>query len=93
MPDPTVQRLRAEISELDRSILDAVNARLDLVAELRTYKASNRLPFVDPDRERALLEELVAANRGPLSAQGVEELVHEVLALMKRELERDGAGR
>ena len=60
--DPTVQRLREEISGVDRAILDAVNARIELVARIRSHKAEVGLPFVDADRERALIEALDAAN-------------------------------
>jgi chorismate mutase len=90
MTDPTVQRLREEISELDRSILDAVNGRLELVAALRRHKAEVGLPFVDPDRERQLLDELVSANRGPLSDEGLRELFCELLDITKREVAGDG---
>jgi chorismate mutase len=88
--DPTVGRLREEISDLDRAILDAINARLELVAELKRHKDANGLPFVDPDRERQLLDELLSANRGPLSETGLRELFCELLDLMKREVSRDG---
>ena len=88
--DPTVRRLRGEISDLDRAIVDAVNARLELVAELRRYKLENDIPFVDPERERQLLDELTSINRGPLSAEGLRELFSELLDLTKREVTRDG---
>jgi chorismate mutase len=87
--DPTVQRLREEISDLDRAIVDAVNARLELVARLKRHKASMGIPFVDPERERQLLDELTSANRGPLSDEGLRELFCELLDLTKRET-RDG---
>ena len=90
MTDPTVQRLRDEISELDRSILDAVNGRLELVAALRRHKLEVGLPFVDPDRERELLDDLVRANRGPLTDEGLRELFCELLDLTKREVAGDG---
>jgi chorismate mutase len=89
--DATVRRLREEISGLDRTIVDAVNTRLELVAELKRYKASRGLPFVDAERERQLLEELVSANRGPLSSEGLQHLVSELLALTKREVSDEGA--
>jgi chorismate mutase len=88
--DPTVQRLREEISDLDRAIIDAVNARLELVARLKRHKASMGIPFVDPEREQRLLDELASANRGPLSAEGLRELFCELLDLTKREVTRDG---
>jgi chorismate mutase len=87
--DPTVRRLRGEISDLDHVIIDAVNARLQLVAQLRSYKASRGIPFVDPERERQVLEELASANPGPLSPEGLHELVSQLLDLTKREVTRD----
>jgi chorismate mutase/prephenate dehydratase len=88
--DPTIRRIRDEISQLDRDILEAVNARLELVARLKLYKEKNGFPFLDPDRERQLLAELEEANPGPLTNEGLRELVTTILGLTKRELERDG---
>jgi len=89
--DPTVRRIREEISDLDRAILDTINARLELVAELKRHKEERGLAFVDPDRERQLLDDLLSANRGPLSETGLRELFCELLDLMKREVSRDGS--
>jgi chorismate mutase/prephenate dehydratase len=86
MSDGELARFRASINELDRVILDAVNQRLGLVAELRRYKEEHDLAFVDPEREAQLLEDLVQANGGPLSDEGVRALFVELLALTKREL-------
>ena len=88
--DPTIERLRAEISEADRAILGAVNARIELVAELKRHKEALGLPFVDSERERILVEELVERNGGPLSPEGLRELYDCLLSLTKREVARDG---
>ena len=88
--DPTVQRLREEISEVDRAIVDAVNRRLELVARLKRHKDENGIPFLDPERERAMLEHLAQANAGPLTAEGLRELYAELLSLTKREVTRGG---
>ncbi len=84
--DPTVDRIRADLAKEDRAILEAVNARLRLVAELKRYKEEAGIPFVDPEQERRLLQRLTAANIGPLSEEGVRELFETILALTKREL-------
>jgi chorismate mutase len=86
--DPVLRELREQISAADRAILDAVNARLELVARIKEYKESHGVGFLDPERERAMLRELSAANRGPLSGEGVEELLTGVLELTKREVAR-----
>jgi len=86
--DPTVRRLRDEISDLDRAIVDAVNARVQVVDRLKRYKTSKGIPFLDPERERQLLDDLVLANRGPLSNEGLREFFCELLDLTKREVLR-----
>ncbi len=86
--DPLIRQLREQISDNDRAILDAVNARLKLVARLKGYKESRGIDFVDPEREEWMLQYLSRANRGPLSAEGVQELFAEILDLTKREVSR-----
>jgi len=89
--DPVLQQFRAQISDTDRAILESVNARLKLVARIRAYKDSRGIAFLDPQREQAMLEELTAANPGPLSAEGVRELFETILDLTKREVDSDTA--
>ena len=91
--DQNVRKLREEIAEVDRAILDVVNARIELVARIRTYKASVGLPFVDADRERELIAALDEENGGPLSPEGLRELYTYLLDLTKREVGADGKPR
>lgn len=91
--DPKVRELRSEISEVDRAILDGINARIELVTRLKRHKDEVGLDFVDPDRERELVEELGRANSGPLSSEGLRELYSYLLDLTKREVDPDGRPR
>jgi chorismate mutase len=86
--DPLIRQLRQQISDTDRSIVDALNARLRLVARLKHYKESRGIDFVDPEREEWMLQYLQRANRGPLSGEGLKELFEEILDLTKREVGR-----
>jgi chorismate mutase len=86
--DPLIRQLREQISDADRTIIEAVNARLKLVARLKDYKESRGLSFVDPEREEWMLNYLTRANRGPLSADGLQEIFGEILDLTKREVGR-----
>jgi chorismate mutase len=85
--DALTRRLREQIAERDRAILDAVNARLRLVDELKRHKEIEGADFVDPQQEERLLSTLESANGGPLTAAGVRTLFTEILALTKRELD------
>ena len=80
------EELRTEITANDAEIVRAVNHRLRLVEELWRLKAERGDERLDPDRERRLREALARLNEGPLSEQGLERLVEELLALTKREL-------
>jgi len=90
--DPLIRQLREQLSDVDRGLIEAVNARLKLVARLKRYKESRGLEFVDPEREEWMVSYLVRANRGPLSEQGLRELYVEVLDLTKREVARREEG-
>jgi chorismate mutase len=86
--DPLIRQLREQISDTDRSIVEAINKRLKLVARLKDYKAQRGLDFVDLQREEWMLQYLARANRGPLSSEGLHEIFGEILDLTKREVAR-----
>lgn len=83
--DPVVEELRARITALDREIFRLVNERLRIVARLKRHKDEQGYAFVDPDRERQMVDEQLAGNDGPLSAEGLRRLYADLLALTKRE--------
>lgn len=85
-----LEELRRRIDVVDARIVEAVNERLRLVDELWRIKARLGADRLDPDRERRLREALAAANTGPLTPAGLDELIDELLALVKRELARGG---
>jgi chorismate mutase len=91
-PDPVLSQFREQVSEIDRAILDAVNTRLELVAQIKAYKASRGIDFLDPARERSMLDDLARANGGPLSTEGLHELFTTILDLTKREVADGGSG-
>jgi chorismate mutase/prephenate dehydratase len=84
--DPELERLRAQISEIDRSIIEAFNRRLDVVAQIRRHKDEHGIAFVDPEREEAMVAHQLRANTGPLTDEGLRALYAELLALTKREV-------
>jgi chorismate mutase len=84
--DPHVLKVRRQISDLDSALVELVNKRLRLVAQLKRYKDEHGIGFVDLAREEWMLQYLQRANRGPLSADGLGRLYHELLALMKEEV-------
>lgn len=84
--DALIQQLRGRIDAIDRSILELVNERLQLVLQIKERKVESGIDFVDPGREEAMLRDLLEANRGPLSDAGVEQLLTTILELGKRDV-------
>jgi len=86
--DPLIRQLREQLSDNDVRIVEALNARLKLVARLKRVKEERGIEFLDPAREAWMLQYLTRANRGPLSAEGLREIYTELLDLTKREVQR-----
>ena len=86
--DPILNGLREQISAFDRAIVEAVNHRLELVAQIKAYKDSQGLGFLDPKRE----DQMTRSNRGPLSEEGLRELLQAILDLSKREVSERSSG-
>ena len=86
--DPRISELREQLADNDVKIVEALNTRLELVAQLKRVKDEVGVDFLDPDREEWLLQHLAGSNRGPLSGDGLREIYTELLALTKRELGR-----
>jgi chorismate mutase len=87
--DPVVKQFRDQISDADVKIIDILNKRIKLVAQLKKYKEENGIDFVDPEREQYMLTYLTRANKGPLSAEGLHEIYDHILSLVKAELVKE----
>ena len=84
--DPELAQLRDQIAAIDRSLLDSLNRRMELVRTIAERKADTGAPAIDARREAELLAGLASANDGPLSEQGVRTAFSALLDVMKQEL-------
>ena len=87
--DPVVKQFRDQITDADVKIIDILNKRIKLVAQLKKYKEEHGIDFVDPEREQYMLTYLTRANKGPLSAEGLHEIYDHILSLVKAELVKE----
>jgi prephenate dehydrogenase len=84
-----LERLRDQIAALDRTVLEALNDRLELVHRVNRHKEEAGAPMIDAEREAKLLRELTEANAGPLSERAVQAVFAAVLDVMKQEVRGD----
>ncbi|HEU0195559.1 MAG TPA: chorismate mutase [Gaiellales bacterium] len=86
--DPVVREHRERITEADLAILAAVNRRIELVDSLHRHKRSRGYATLDLGREQQLLEQLQAANPGPISEEALGRLYRLLLELCTAEAAR-----
>ena len=72
--------LRANIDLADDQILDLLNARAKLVAEVRKLKERLEVPFYVPSRERQIVERLVSKNEGPFPSAALQPVFQEIFS-------------
>ncbi len=86
--DPVIQTHREQIAEIDRQIVEALNARIELVKSLKDYKETQGLSFYNAAQEHLVIANLCETNGGPLSNEGLCELFRIILDVAKREAAR-----
>ncbi|MEW6266401.1 MAG: prephenate dehydratase [Thermodesulfobacteriota bacterium] len=69
-----LSNLRKKIDGLDRSILELLLRRAELVGQIGGIKRESGLPIWDPERELKLLAALAAESRWPLPAEAIERI-------------------
>jgi chorismate mutase / prephenate dehydratase len=79
-PQPPLDELRAELDELDREILAAINRRGEIARQIGDAKRDERRTVFDAQREAIVLEQAVAANPGPLSDSAVRAVFRELVS-------------
>ncbi|MBI3844887.1 MAG: chorismate mutase [Planctomycetes bacterium] len=72
--------LRRAIDRLDEKIVDLLNERAQVVAEIGHVKQRSNRPAYAPDRERQVFERLRRRNRGQLTNDTLEAIYRELMS-------------
>jgi len=92
--DDGIAKARRRIDEIDGDLVRLLSERARCALEIGRIKRAHGMPVYDPERERQIVEKVVAANAGPLGADAMRRLYERVLDESRR-LERlaaEGAG-
>ena len=73
-----IQSLRARIDDLNLRLLELLSERAGVASEIGALQTKAGQSQYDPVREQAMLDALVAANRGPFDAATVKSLFKQI---------------
>ncbi len=62
-----LDELRSDIDRVNKVILQALNDRLEIARKIGAEKKKRHLPILDEDRERKVINSIIAENSGPIS--------------------------
>jgi 3-deoxy-7-phosphoheptulonate synthase/chorismate mutase len=87
-----LETLRAEIHEVNHALLSMLSHRAELAMAIQKVKSRDGIPTFVPEREQAMLADLVKKNRGPFSNDAVVTVFKEIfrasVGLMEQHRER-----
>ncbi|MEZ5413751.1 MAG: prephenate dehydratase [Opitutaceae bacterium] len=72
--------IREKIDELDRQLVDIINRRLELAAEIGRIKRSTGGEIYVPEREDAVLRKVTEGNKGPVRNEALRAIYRELMS-------------
>jgi len=88
--DAELQQLRAEVDAVNRELRDTLQRRARLVARIAGRKRDLGLPLADRQREREMLEALLAAPGDGFDRDELATVLTQLFACYRRLCERAG---
>ena len=80
MSELDLNALRTKIDELDHKLIELLSKRAEIVVEVGQLKQNTEIPIYAPHRERAVLDRVLQANKGPLSDKTIEAIYRELMS-------------
>jgi chorismate mutase len=75
---------RKKIDDLDRRLVELLNARALAAKEIGKLKQNTKMPIYEPDREKVIHENVHKHNRGPLPEKDLKDIYERIIDVMRR---------
>ncbi|HEX8814131.1 MAG TPA: chorismate mutase [Terriglobales bacterium] len=75
---------RKKIDELDRRLVELLSERAQAAHEIGKLKQAAGMPIYEPDRERAVFENVARLNPGPLPQQDLLIIYERIMDIMRK---------
>jgi chorismate mutase/prephenate dehydratase len=76
----SLEELRKRIDEIDLQLVKLLNERAQVVVDIGKLKSKTDKPIYAPDREKQVLEKVLAANNGPLPDRTIIAIWREMMS-------------
>ncbi len=77
-----IARLRVDIDSIDNKLVELLNERARLALKIGIAKGGKDI--VRPDREQAVMNNISAANKGPLADEGLQEIFKKIISICRQ---------
>ena len=74
---------RKKIDELDRQLVQLLNARAQAAQEIGKLKRNTAMPIYEPVREKTIFENVCQANHGPLPDSELRQVYERIIDVMR----------
>ncbi|MFF2019880.1 bifunctional 3-deoxy-7-phosphoheptulonate synthase/chorismate mutase [Paenibacillus sp. NPDC058177] len=80
MSNVELDELRERLDGINGQLLELISDRAKIVQEIGTLKEKQGVPKFDPEREKQMLEKLVASNKGPFTDSTIRSLFKQIFS-------------
>ncbi|AHV99087.1 bifunctional 3-deoxy-7-phosphoheptulonate synthase/chorismate mutase [Paenibacillus sabinae] len=78
MSNAELENLRNRLDEINSELLALISERAEIVREIGAVKEKQGVPKFDPEREKKMLDKLVAENKGPFTESTIRTLFKQI---------------
>jgi len=75
-----LNKLRHQIDELDKKIIEMLNQRTDIALQIGEIKNKNKVSIYAPEREKEIYRRIIELNKGPLKKTTLEAIYREIMS-------------
>ncbi len=75
---------RTQIDELDRKLVELLSQRAQAAHEIGKLKLKVGMPIYEPDREKTVFANAIAANHGPLPNRDLLRIYERIMDVMRQ---------
>ena len=79
-----LENLREKIDTKDKEMIDLIEKRMDIVADIAAYKIKNNLPVLNQNREDIVVSKVKSTVKNKDYADSAADLIKDIMEISKK---------